>query len=73
MRVSESPLRQLIRLILEGRKEFHDDVKDIDFNLPFGDPLFQQPESKPLKQSARDIKRSWNKNVGMKMTDPDRA
>jgi len=73
MRITETHLRQIIRLVLEGRAEFHDDVKDIKFSLPFGDPLFQSPESKPYKEMAKDIKRSWNKNVGMKMTDPDRA
>jgi hypothetical protein len=74
MRITERQLRRIIREeILEGRHEFHDDVKDIKFNLPFGDPLFQRPESKPLKKAARDIKRSWNKNVGMKLSDPDRA
>lgn len=66
-------IRRLIRemLIQEGRAEFHDDVKDIKYDLPFGDPLFQRPESKPLKKTARDIKRSWNRNVGKK-GDPDR-
>jgi len=66
-------LNLFIRAILEGRAEFHDDVKDIKFSLPFGDPLFQKPENKPYKEMAKDIKRSWNKNVGMKMKDPDRA
>ena len=73
MRIAEARLRYLVRAILEGRAEFHDDVKDIKFSLPFGDPLFQSPESKPYKEMAKDIKRSWNTNVGMKMTDPDRA
>lgn len=72
MRVTETHLRQLIRLILEGRKEFQDDVKNIKFDLPIGDPLFQRPENKPYKKLAQDIKRSWNQNVGMKMTDPNR-
>ena len=71
MRVTETHLRQLIRLILEGRKEFHDDVKGINFNLKFNDPLFQDPENKPYKQIARDIKRSWNQNVG-NVGDPNR-
>lgn len=68
-----SAIRQFIReIILEGRAEFHDDVKDIRFDVPFGDPLFRGPENKQNKQMAKDVKRSWNKNVGMKMKDPDR-
>jgi hypothetical protein len=71
MRIRESHLRRLIREILEGRAEFHDDVKGINFNLQFNDPLFQSPENKSHKKTARDIKRSWNRNVG-KVGDPNR-
>lgn len=74
MRLTPTQLRRLIReMILEGRAEFYDDVKDLSLDVPFGDPLFRGPENKQNKQTARDIKRSWNANVGMKMSDPDRA
>jgi hypothetical protein len=71
MRITEKQLRRLIHEILEGRAEFHDDVKGINFNLQFNDPLFQSPENKSHKKTARDIKRSWNRNVG-KVGDPNR-
>lgn len=71
MRITEKQLRRLIHEILEGRAEFHDDVKGINFNLQFNDPLFQSPENKSHKKTARDIKRSWNRNVG-KRGDPNR-
>lgn len=71
--IQEQALRTLIRAILEGRPEFEKDVEDISIDVPFGDPLFRGPENKANKQAARDVKRSWNKNVGMKMSDPDRA
>ena len=66
-------IKILIRDILEGRAEFEKDVEDINFDVPFGDPLFRGPENKIAKELAKDVKRSWNKNVGLKMTDPDRA
>jgi hypothetical protein len=76
MKLTERQLRRIIRqellyTIVEGRVEFHDDVKDINFNSEFSDPLFQRPDNKPYKKTVRDIKRSWNRNMG-KLGDPNR-
>ena len=76
MKITESKLRRIIREellheIIEGRVEFHNDVKDINFDSEFSDPLFQHPDSKLHKKAVRSIKHSWNKNVG-KLGDPNR-
>jgi len=64
-KIIETCIRDVVRiLITEDRKDFLDDTKDINFKSALEDPLFTDPKNRKYKNLARDVKRSWNKNIG---------
>ena len=52
-------LRQLIRVILEGRADFERATRDINYFSDFDDPLFADPASKKNIEPARNVKQAW--------------
>ena len=72
-KIIETCIRNIVRFMLtEDRKDFLDDTKDIYFKSDLNDPLFTKPKNRKYKNLARDVKRSWNKNIG-KSGDPARV
>lgn len=52
-------IREYIRLILEGRRDFERATRDINYSSDFEDPLFVMPHSKQHIDPARRVKQAW--------------
>ena len=60
MKIAEAQLRKIIQeIILEGRRDFEQATRDINYFSEFEDPLFAEPGSKKNIEPARNVKQAW--------------
>ena len=71
MKIAEAQLRKIIQeIILEGRRDFEQATRDINYFSEFEDPLFAEPASKKNIEPARNVKQAWAMAVDKIEEDP---